>query len=68
MDTLDTGLLKIEIDRTGRVKPIFLPCIQTGGTTSLVNDAEEKQRILSYLQRISIGVSFDADGVAAPQG
>lgn len=67
MDTLDTGLLKLEIDRTGHVRTIFLPCMQTGGVTSLIKDTEEKQRILSYLQRISIGVTFDADGVAAPQ-
>lgn len=67
MDTLDTGYLILEVDRSGNAKTVFLPCIQTGGVTSLVQDADEKRRILSHLQRISIGVSFDANGVAAPQ-
>lgn len=62
--TLDTGLSQVVIHTdTNEIEFRFLPCIQKGGVTSLVEDSEEKQRILDFMQEISApGVQVDSEG------
>ena len=44
----------------------LIPCIQTGGRTSVLTDEGEKARILDHLNSISESGWFDADGVLHP--
>lgn len=63
--TIDTGLsqLVIHTDK-GEMDFRFLPCIQRGCVTSLVEDEAERQRILDFMQRISAAnVSVGEDGI-----
>lgn len=60
--TLDTGLLQLLIDTDGDITYRFLPCVQQDLKTSLVTDEQKKQEILSYMERISSGVTLDEDG------
>ena len=61
---LDTGLSQVVIHTdTNQIDFRFLPCIQQGCVTSLVEDAGEKQRILDFMQEISApGVTVDSEG------
>lgn len=61
---LDTGLSQVVIHTdTNQIDFRFLPCIQQGCVTSLVEDDQEKQRILTFMQEISApGVMVDSDG------
>ena len=62
--TIDTGLSQVVIHTdTNEIEFRFLPCVQEGCVTSLVETPQEKQRILDFMQRISApGVSVDGDG------
>ena len=62
--TIDTGLSQVVIHTdTNEIEFRFLPCVQKGCVTSLVETPQEKQRILDFMQRISApGVSVDGDG------
>lgn len=59
--TLDTGMLEVVIDQTGIVSYQFIPCLQSGCRTTLLQGAE-KERVLSYMRGISEGVQIDAEG------
>lgn len=61
---LDTGLSQVVIHTdTNEIDFRFLPCIQQGCITSLVEDTTEKQRILDFMQQISApGVVVDSEG------
>lgn len=59
--TLDTGMVEVVIDETGIVSYQFVPCLQSGCKTTLLQGAE-KERVLAYLRSISEGVKIDADG------
>lgn len=59
--TLDTGLVEVVIDESGIVSYQFVPCLQSGCRTALLEGAE-KERVLGYLRSISEGVQIDADG------
>lgn len=63
-NTLDTGLSQVVIHTdTNEIEFRFLPCIQKGCVTSLVEDTGEKQRILDFMQEISApGVGVDSKG------
>lgn len=63
--TVDTGLSQVTIHTdSNEIEFRFLPCIQRGCVTSLVEDEGEKQRILEFMQRISSSsVSVGEDGV-----
>ena len=67
--TIDTGLSQVIIHTdSNEIDFRFLPCIQRGCITSLVEDEGEKQRILNFMQGISEkGVSVDADGYVTEQ-
>lgn len=62
--TLDTGLSQVVIHTdTNEIDFRFLPCIQRGGVTSLVEEAGEKQRILDFMQEISApGITVNSEG------
>ena len=59
--TLDTGMVKAVIDKDGLVSYQFIPCLQSGCKTGLL-DGEEKTRVLNYMRGISEGVQIDEDG------
>lgn len=59
--TLDTGMVEVVIDGSGIVSYQFVPCLQSGCRTTLLEGAE-KERVLAYLRSISEGVQIDADG------
>lgn len=63
--TIDTGLSQLVIHTdNGEMDFRFLPCIQRGCITSLVEDEGEKQRILNFMQRISAsGILVGEDGI-----
>ena len=62
--TVDTGLSQVVIHTdSGKIDFRFLPCIQQECVTSLVEDSQERQRILDFMQRISApGVQVNSDG------
>ncbi|MDE6404626.1 MAG: CapA family protein [Lachnospiraceae bacterium] len=59
--TLDTCMVEVVIDETGIVSYQFIPCLQSGCRTTLLQDAE-KERVLSYMRGISEGVRIDEEG------
>lgn len=59
--TLDTGMVEVVIDETGIVSYQFIPCLQSGCKTTLLQGAE-KERVLSYMRSISAGVQIDGEG------
>lgn len=59
--TLDTGMVEVVIDETGIVSYQFVPCLQSGCRTTLLQGAE-KERVLTYMRSISEGVRIDGDG------
>lgn len=59
--TLDTGMIQADISREGIQNLRFIPAIQSDCRTDLARDGE-KERILSYLQSISYGVTIDSKG------
>lgn len=59
--TLDTGMVEVVIDETGIVSYQFVPCLQNGCQTTLLQ-GEEKERVLAYMRSISDGVRIDEEG------
>lgn len=59
--TLDTGLVKVSLTEEGIKSYQFLPAVQENCTTTLAGGSE-KERILSYMRKISEGVVIDGDG------
>ncbi|MBD5507254.1 MAG: CapA family protein [Lachnospiraceae bacterium] len=59
--TIDTGMVEVVIDQSGIVSYQFVPCLQSGCRTTLLQGAE-KERVLSYMRSISEGVQIDAEG------
>lgn len=59
--TVDTGMIKIVLDENGLKSYQFLPCLQSGCRTTLLQ-GEEKKRILDEMRNMSPGVRIDDDG------
>lgn len=59
--TLDTGMVKVTLDENGLKSCQFIPCLQSGSKTVLLQ-GEEKKRVLDYMQSISAGVKIDGEG------
>lgn len=59
--TLDTCMVEAVIDETGIVSCQFVPCLQSGCRTTLLQGAE-KERVLAYMRSISEGVRIDEEG------
>ncbi len=65
METLDTALLEVTVTGpgAGNAQVRLLPCVQTGGRTSLVEDEAERRRILEELNAVCESGWFDEEGV-----
>ena len=66
--TLDTMLLDLHFtgdDSAGFVEVQVIPAIQSGFCTTAVTEDEEKERIYSFLEEISINVEIDENGVVS---
>lgn len=59
--TVDTCLFKVNITKDGIESMQFVPAIQSGSRTDLAYGTE-KERIISYMEGISYGVSIDDEG------
>jgi poly-gamma-glutamate synthesis protein (capsule biosynthesis protein) len=59
--TVDTGMVKVVLNENGLQSLQFIPCLQSGCRTSLVQ-GEEKSRILNYMRGLSGSVQIDDDG------
>ncbi|MBD5485459.1 MAG: CapA family protein [Lachnospiraceae bacterium] len=59
--TIDTGMIKVEIDESGLKSCRFLPCLQQGSRTVLLQ-GEEKLRVLNDMRNMSPGVQIDDEG------
>lgn len=59
--TLDTGMFKVTLNENGLQSCQFIPCLQSGSRTVLLQ-GEEKQRVLDFMQDISEDVQIDEDG------
>ena len=59
--TVDTGMVKVVLNEDGLQSLQFIPCLQSGCKTSLVQ-GEEKSRILDYMRSLSGGVQIDEEG------
>lgn len=59
--TVDTGMFKVTLDESGLLNCQFLPCLQQGCRTELLQ-GEEKLRVLNDLRSMSAGVRIDDEG------
>lgn len=59
--TVDTGMVKVTLNRDGLQSYRFIPCLQSGCKTTLLQ-GEEKDRVLAYMRSISGNVQIDEDG------
>lgn len=68
--TLDTMLVQLRFvgdDNGGTVEVSVVPAIQKGAKTQIVTEAEEQERIFSFLEDISINIEIDENGVVTEQ-
>ena len=64
--TLDTVLLDLHFygdDENEQLEVSVIPAIQSGYCTRIVEEAEEKERIFTFLEDISINVEISEEGV-----
>jgi len=59
--TVDTGMVKVTINRDGLKAFQFIPAVQSDCRVNLAV-GEEKERILSYMRDLSPGVTIDGEG------
>ena len=59
--TVDTCLFKVNITKDGIESMQFIPAVQQDSRTDLAYGSE-KERIISYMESISYGVTLDEDG------
>lgn len=64
--TVETGLLEIEFSESGLSSLRFVPCLQSGCKTVMLQDGE-KQNVLNTLRAISPNVLIDAEGYISIQ-
>ena len=64
METLDSALLKVTVSEPGAAGATvqLLPCIQTGGRVSLLEEDADRQRVLNSLNDVMENGYFDANG------
>ena len=64
METLDSALLKVTVSEPGAAGATvqLLPCIQTGGRVSLLEEDADRQRVLNSLNDIMENGYFDTNG------
>lgn len=64
--TLDSMLVKLRFygdDDGGNVEVTVIPALQKSATTKILTDLEEKERLFSHLEDISINVDIDENGI-----
>ena len=64
--TLDSMLIQLRFtgdDNGGSVEVSVVPAIQKGAKTQIVTEAEEQERIYSFLEDISVNVEIDENGI-----
>lgn len=59
--TVDTGMVKVTLNRDGLQEFQFIPCLQSGCRTTLLQ-GEEKERVLGDMRSISGSVRIDENG------
>lgn len=64
--TVDTGMVRVTLNENGLQSLQFVPCLQSGCRTSLVQ-GEEKSRILNYMRSLSGGIQIDDEGYVIRQ-
>lgn len=64
--TIDTGMVRVTIDREGLKSFQFMPALQSDCRVDLVYDAE-KERILNQMRELSPGVAIDQEGYVSKQ-
>ena len=62
---LDTGMVQAVIGEDGLESLKFIPCLQSGCRTTLLN-GEEGQRVISGVRAMSPGVNIDSEGYISP--
>ena len=60
--TIDTGVAQVRIQKDGSIRPRFLPCLQSGCQTELLEDGEKRDKILEFMRGLSKGVEIDEKG------
>ena len=60
--TIDTGGGPGENTKDGSIRPRFLPCLQSGCQTELLEDREKRDKILEFMRGLSKGVEIDEKG------
>ncbi len=66
--TLDTMLVDLHFygdDEGGELEVKIIPGVQSGYCTLIAKDAEEQERIYSFLEDISVNVEIDEEGVVS---
>jgi poly-gamma-glutamate synthesis protein (capsule biosynthesis protein) len=53
----------LKITKNGIKEMKFVPCIQSGFTTTYIQEQEEQKQLYSYLQGLSNEVQIDDEGV-----
>ena len=61
-ETIDTGILEISISGNGIPTYKFIPALQKNCYTEIVKDTEA-ERIIKFMEGLSINVSFDENGI-----
>lgn len=64
--TLDSMLIQLRFtgdDNGGTVEVLVVPAIQKGAKTQIVTEAEEQERIYSFLEDISVNVDINENGI-----
>lgn len=64
--TLDTMLVQLHFtgdDEKAQLELRVVPAIQSGCKTHYAEDAQEQERIYSFLEEISVNVEIDGDGI-----
>ena len=59
--TIDTGMIRVTLDENGLQSCQFIPCLQKGSRTELLQ-GEEKKRVLDDMRNMSGGVHIDDEG------
>lgn len=65
METLDSALLKVTVTEPGATGATvqLLPCIQTGGRVSLLEEEADRQRVWNSLNAVMESGYFDGNGI-----
>lgn len=69
METLDSALLKVTVTEPGAAGATvqLLPCLQTGGRVSLLEEQADRQRVWDRLNAVMESGHFDDNGVLCKQ-